>query len=255
MRWFGNGKKCWLPASTDTWVKQSAWPNSGLKYNIFSGGIDGERKMKTVSILVADDHEILRRGVCSLLETQDNWKILQAGDGHEAVLKTMTFRPDAVIMDIKMHGLNGLEAASQLRKELPNMPVILLSAYSMDEFIDRALATGVRGYVLKTDAERELISAVQAVLQGKTFFTPVISQRFPDHGESGATSDTMAVTGREVEVIRLLCEGKSNKEAASQLGISRRTVESHRAHIMEKLHLHSFSELIRYAIRNGIVEP
>lgn len=210
--------------------------------------------MKAVSILVADDHEILRRGVCSLLETQANWKSLQAGDGHEAVLKTMTLRPDVVIMDISMRGLNGLEASSQLRRQLPNLPVILLSAYSTDELVDRAFVTGVRGYVLKTDAATELILAVQAVLQGRTFFTPTVSRRLLDRAERVGVRNTMTVTGRETEVIRLLCEGKSNKEVANELGISPRTIENHRANIMEKLDLRSFSDLMRYAIRNAIIQ-
>ena len=209
--------------------------------------------MKAISILVADDHEIVRRGLCTLLETQPFWKTVEAGDGEEAVCKATTLHPDVVIMDISMPQLNGLEAAEQIQRELPKVPVVLLSGHSADELVDKALETGVRGYVLKTDAAKELVSAVQAVLKGKTFFTPLVHRRLLGYMRSLATRQTRALTVREVEIIQLLCEGRSNKDVANQLGVSPRTVENHRAHIMDKLHLRSFSDLMRYAIRNEIV--
>jgi DNA-binding NarL/FixJ family response regulator len=215
-----------------------------------------EEAMETLSILVADDHEMVRRGLCSLLEVQPEWKTLEASDGHEAVLKATRLHPDIVIMDISMPQLNGLEAARQLLQEIPQMPVVLLSAYSTEEMIDKALATGVRGYVLKTDAAKDLVAAVEAVFQGRTFFTSIVSRRLLDCVSGSRTTDEHStLTQREIEVIQLLGEGKSNKETAHLLGISTRTVENHRAHIMQKLDLRSFGELIRYAIRSGIVQP
>lgn len=210
--------------------------------------------MKTVSILVVEDHGIARRGLCALLGTQPNWATLEAGDRHETVSKAIMVRPDVVVMGITMPCLDTLAAARQLREQLPDLPVVLVGGYSED-LIDEALEAGVRGYVLKTDAEKELVSAVNAVLLGRTFFAPIVSRRLFASLQSIARHETMKLTLREAEVIQLLCEGKSNKEVASQLGVSRRTVENHRACIMEKLQLHSFSDLIRYAIRNAIVQP
>lgn len=211
--------------------------------------------MKTVSILVVEDHGIARRGLCALLRTQPNWAILEAIDGHEAVSKAMMIRPDVVVIGIKMPCLDGLAAAKQLREELTDLPVVLVGGHSEDHFIDEALEAGVRGYVRKTDADKDLVSAVRAVLLGRTFFAPIVSRRLLASLQSVARRETMKLTLREAEVIQLLCEGKSNKEVASQLGVSRRTVENHRAHIMQKLHLRTFSDLIRYAIRNAIVHP
>lgn len=212
--------------------------------------------MKTVSILVADDHEVVRRGLCGLLEIQPDWKTLEATNGHEAVLKATRMHPDMVIMDIDMPQLNGLEATRQILKEIPDMPVLLLSAYSTEEMVEKAFAAGVRGYVLKTDAIHDMGVAVQALMEGRTFFTGAISRRLMDYlhrpQRKGLAS---TLTSRETEIIQLLSEGKSNKEVAALLGVSTRTVENHRAHIMQKLDLGSFSELIRYAIRNGIVQP
>jgi DNA-binding NarL/FixJ family response regulator len=210
--------------------------------------------MKTVSILVADDHEVVRSGLCRLLEAQPNWKTLEAGSGHEAVSKATMLHPDVVIMDIHMPHLNGLDAARQTHHLVPNVPIVVLSADSDDQMIDKALEAGVQGYVLKTDAVKELVAAVQAVLQKRTFFTAVVSRHLLDCMRRLTTRETSALTVREVEIIQLLCEGKSNKEVANDLGLSSRTVESHRAHIMTKLCLHSFSDLIRYALRHAIIQ-
>jgi DNA-binding NarL/FixJ family response regulator len=212
--------------------------------------------MKTVSILVADDHEVVRRGLCSLLEMQPDWSVLEASNGHEAVFKATQLQPDVVILDIDMPQLNGVEATRQILKAAPDMRVLLLSAYSTEPMIEKALEARVRGYVLKTDAAKDLVNAVQALLAGRTFFTAIVSRHLldsldappPKHGIS-------ALTQREAEIVQLLCEGKINKEIADLLRVSTRTIENHRAHIMQKLCLQSFSDLIRYAIRNGIVQP
>jgi DNA-binding NarL/FixJ family response regulator len=212
--------------------------------------------MKTISILVADDHEVVRHGLCRLLETQPGWKVLEASNGNEAVSKATQLHPDICILDIDMPQLNGLEATRQILKALPDMPVLLLSAYSTEAMIDKALEARVRGYVLKTDAAKDLVNAVQALLQGRTFFTAIVSRYLMGALDApSAKHGASALTQREAEIVQLLCEGKSNKEIATVLQVSTRTIENHRAHIMQKLGLRSFSDLIRYAIRNGIVQP
>lgn len=211
--------------------------------------------MKLVSILLADDHEIVRRGLCTMLELQPTWKTLEAGDGREAIDKAITLHPDVVIMDIDMPHLNGLDAAREIRNKNPRVPVVLLSAYAADELIDKALEAGVYGYIVKSDAAKNLVAAVQAVLQGRTFFTSIVSQRLLESLRRLSRHEITALTVREAEIVQLLCEGKSNKETASHLGLSTRTIENHRANIMDKLHLRSFSDLMRYAIRHAIIRP
>lgn len=212
--------------------------------------------MKTVTILIADDHEVVRHGLISLLEVQHEWKVLEASHGNEAVMKATQFRPDLVILDIDMPQLNGLDATRQILKAIPNMPILLLSAYSTEEMIEKALEAGVRGYVLKTDAAKDFTSAVQALLQGRTYFNPTVARHvFFSVQASPTKHGKHALTLREAEIVQLLCEGKINKEIANLLRVSTRTIENHRAHIMQKLCLQSFSDLIRYAIRNGIVQP
>jgi DNA-binding NarL/FixJ family response regulator len=213
--------------------------------------------MKTPSILLADDYAVVRRGLRALLEAQPGWKVVaEASNGREAVDQATRLRPDIAILDINMPGLNGLDATRLIRKAVPEVRVLVLTAFHTQEMIEKALRAGVRGYLLKSDAETDLVAAVKALIEGRTFFTSVVSDAVVERLRQDTEDRTQPVlTVREAEIVQLLAEGKSNKEVASILGISARTVENHRAQVMQRLSLRSFSELIRYAIRNGLVEP
>jgi DNA-binding NarL/FixJ family response regulator len=214
--------------------------------------------MTTVRILVADDHEVVRRGVRALLEARPGWEVCdEAADGREAVEKTAQSRPDVVILDIGMPVLNGLEAARQIRKASPRCEVLILTMHESEQVVQEVLSAGARGYVLKSDAGRDLVTAVEALCRHRTFFTSSVSEmvlRTYLAGETpGEQGEISLLTQREREVIQLLAEGKGNKEVADLLGISVRTAETHRTNIMRKLDCHSLSDLVRYAIRNNII--
>ena len=214
--------------------------------------------MSALSVLVADDHEIVRRGVRVLLEARPGWRICgEAVEGREAVDKAARLRPDIVILDIGMPVLNGLEAARQIRKNSPQCEVLILTMHESEQVVREVLAAGARGYLLKSDAGRDLVKAVEALSRHETFFTSQVAeyvlQSFLD--ARGERQDSSAITPREREVIQLLAEGRGNKEVAATLGISVRTAETHRTHVMRKLGCRSFSDLIRYAIRNNIISP
>ena len=217
--------------------------------------------MQTVSILIADDHAVVRRGLCALLETHSHWKVVaEASNGQEAVEKASAILPNIAILDIGMPKLNGLDAATLIFKASPKTRILMLTMHSAESLIQRTLAAGACGYVLKSDAERDLITAVEALLNKKTFFTSAASNVVLEHlrgkgrnGDRRVSSEQLSV--RERQVVQLLAEGKSNKEIGGILYISKRTVDHHRAKIMEKLHLQSLGELVRYAVRNNIVEP
>src|SRR2546425_2359609 len=214
--------------------------------------------MTAVRILVADDHEVVRRGVRALLEARPGWEVCdEAADGREAVEKAIQSGPDVVILDIGMPVLNGLEAARQIRKVSPRCEVLILTMHESEQLIREVLAAGARGYVLKSDAGRNLENAVEALSRHKTFFTSSVAefllQGFLDG--RGEPPEPSSLTQREREVIQLLAEGEGNKEVANTLGISVRTAETHRTNIMRKLGCHSFTDLVRYAIRNSIIAP
>jgi len=209
-------------------------------------------------ILLADDHEVVRRGVRVLLEAHSGWQVCaEAVEGREAVAKAGRLLPDVVILDIGMPLLNGLEAARQIRRTSPQCEVLILTMHESEQLIREVLASGARGYVLKTDAGRNLVNAVEALSRHKTFFTSSVAefllQDFLDG--RGSPPEPSSLTQREREAIQLLAEGKGNKEVANILGISVRTAETHRTNIMRKLGCHSFSDLVRYAIRNSIIAP
>ena len=211
-------------------------------------------------ILVADDHEIVRRGLRALLANRPEWQICaEATEGREAVEKARQSQPDVVILDIGMPGLNGLEAARQIRKVSPRSEVLILTMHESEQVVQEVLAAGARGYVLKSDAGRDLVAAVEALSRHKTFFTPSVTEMvlktYLGSGAEGEVPESSALTPREREVIQLLAEGKGNKEVADILGISVRTAETHRTNIMRKLDCHSVSDLVRYAIRNSIISP
>jgi len=216
--------------------------------------------MQTVSILIADDHSVVRRGLRALLETQQGWKVIsEVSNGREAAEKCAKLLPDLAILDISMPDLNGLDAAALITKSSSRTKILVLTMHSDEELIRKTIRAGARGYVLKSDAERDLITAVDALLQGKTFFTAAASEvLLAGMSESGRRKVEVEpgarLSVREREIVQLLAEGRSNKEVAAVLNVSTRTVESHRAKIMRKLKLYSLGELVRYAVRNKIVQ-
>ena len=213
----------------------------------------------SLRILVVDDHAVVRRGVRSLLESHDGWDVCgEATTGRDAVEQSRRLRPDVVVMDLSLPELNGLDATRQILKDAPETEVLVLTMHQSEELARGVLQAGARGYVLKSDADENLIAAVENLRQHKPFLTTTVTEFVLDgYIRDGADQDAArhAVTAREREVIQLIAEGKSNKKAASTLKISVKTIEAHRANIMRKLHLRSVSDLVRYAIRNKIVQP
>jgi DNA-binding NarL/FixJ family response regulator len=215
--------------------------------------------MKRIRILIADDHGIVRTGLRLQLERNTEFEVVgEASDGREAVSMAETLVPDVVIMDIAMPNLNGIQAASQIIKALPNTAIIMLSMHSDEAYITRTLAAGARGYLLKDNAEVDLYRAVQVVAQGKPFFSPAIANTLLEDymhqmQQRGLQDSYDLLTEREKEILQLLAEGKSNKDVAVMLNLSPNTVETHRTRIMQKLDLHSAAEIVLYAVRKRIV--
>lgn len=212
--------------------------------------------MNTVRILIADDHPVLCRGLATLLKAHAGWKVAAtATNGREAVEKTRHLRPDVIVLDISMPELNGLDASRMIMKKEPRSRIILLTMHNDDDLIAKAVQCGVRGYVLKTEAEKDLLNAVEAVLAGRTFLPADCSDLLfsPADRQQAPKARKGQLSLRESQVVNLLAEGRRNKEIASELGISTRTAENHRARIMQKLGFHSLSEVVKYAIRNKMV--
>jgi DNA-binding NarL/FixJ family response regulator len=217
---------------------------------------------KKLRILVADDHELVRRGIRGLLRARRDWKVVgEAASGREALEKAKKLRPDVAILDISMPDLDGLHATGRIREAAPRTSVVILTMHESDQMVRRVLEAGALGYVLKSDLAAHLVKAVKSVSAGKLFLTPRVSDIIlngflKNAGQPQPKENARAQpTPREVEIIKLLAEGKANKEIAAELEITIRTVETHRAKIMLKLGLHSLAELIHYAIRNKIVPP
>jgi DNA-binding NarL/FixJ family response regulator len=216
--------------------------------------------MEPVRLLVADDHEIVRKGLRSLLEAQPGWQVTaEACDGREAVQIAKEIKPDVTVLDIGMPALNGLEAARQMIKNDARAKILILTMHDSDPLIREVLDAGARGYVLKSDASRDLVTAINAVRCNKTFFTAKVAQIVLDgyldkKPKPNAESAQTRLTPRQREIVQLLAEGKSSKEVAVALGLSVKTAETHRANIMKRLDCHSVSELVRYAVRNNIIE-
>ena len=211
--------------------------------------------MGFLKLLVADDHEIVRNGVRCLLEAQPGWQVMaEACNGREAVEKAKRLKPDVAVLDIGMPSLNGLEAARQMLKNDPHIKIVILTVYESDNLIREVLKVGARGYVSKTDAIRDLVTAISAVQSGVTFFTAKVAEVVleGDLDKSGLASSRL--TPRQREIIQLLAEGQSSKEIAVALGLSVKTAETHRANLMKRLNCHTASEIVRYAIRNNIIE-
>jgi DNA-binding NarL/FixJ family response regulator len=215
--------------------------------------------MTPVRILLADDHTLVRKGLRLLLETNPSFQVVaEAANGREAVALAEEHKPDAVVMDVAMPILNGIEAARQICNKLPQTAVVFLSMHSDEGYVLKALKSGARGYLLKDSAEQDLINAVKAVSEGKAFFSPAISKMLVEDyvrqmQELKLEDSFELLTTRERELLQLLAEGKNNKEVASMLNLSLHTVETHRSNIFQKLNLHSGAELILYAIRKGVI--
>jgi DNA-binding NarL/FixJ family response regulator len=218
--------------------------------------------MPTLRLLVADDHDVVRKGVRTLLEEQPGWEVAaEASDGREAVEKAKLVQPDITILDLSMPELNGLEAAREILKSVATK-VLILTMYDSDPLIRQTLEAGARGYLLKSDAGRDLITAVDALRRNKTFFTPKVAQmvlegylgRPSKESDEDSRKNGLRLTNRQKQILQLLAEGKSSKEVAVTLNISVKTAETHRANIMRRLDCHSVTELVRYAIRNHIIE-
>jgi two-component system, NarL family, response regulator NreC len=215
--------------------------------------------LSTVRILLADDHTVMRSGLRLLLERQSNLQVVgEVADGRQAVALSESVNPDVVIMDIAMPNLNGIEATRQIVGNNPRTAVAILSMHSDESYVIRALKAGARAYLLKDSAEVDLLAAVRALTEGKSFFSPAISRILVEDymrqlQRQGAEDSYELLTNREREILQLLAEGKTNKEVAGMLNLSLYTVETHRTHILQKLNLHSVPELILYAVRKGII--
>jgi two-component system response regulator NreC len=213
--------------------------------------------MAHLRILLADDHTIVRQGLRKVLEVRPEWEVVaEAGDGREAVRQAELLTPDVAILDVAMPLLNGIEATRQIARRVPATRILVLSMHSDEAYVTQILHAGATGYLLKDSADVDLIQAVSAVSQGKSFFSPSIARVMLDgfvRGDKGIVDRYASLSEREREIFQLIAEARSNKEIAALLGVSPSTVETHRAHIMEKLDLHSAAEIVLYAVRRGVI--
>ncbi len=217
---------------------------------------------RTARIVIADDHEMVRRGVLATLADVDGWTVVaQADNGREAVRLVEMHKPDVAILDLSMPELNGLDATRRILSARPSTCILILTAHESEQLVREVLSAGARGYVLKSDAGLTLVRAVEALLEGQTFFTSKVARLVLEgylrgnaaaEGESADSGQTLSA--REREIVQLLAEGASNKDVARQLGISVKTAETHRSNIMRKMQFASLSDLVRYAVRNRIIE-
>lgn len=208
-----------------------------------------------IRVLLADDHLIVRQGLKALLEVEGLSIVGEATQGRDAIALAAAEKPDVAVLDISMPIMNGLDAAAEIRKVSPQTKIILLTVHDAAQYVARALKTGIRGYVLKTQGGRDLVHAVRQVCKGEVYLSPGISRAVVDAYLSKEEPESEPISPRERQVIQLIGEGKSTKEIAAVLGISIKTVESHRVRLMRKLDIHEVASLVRYAIRSGLVEP
>lgn len=217
--------------------------------------------MNPITVLLAEDHTIVREGLRALLKLEDDFKVVgEAENGRQAVALASKLCPDVVVMDIAMPLLNGLEATRQILQTTPSTKVLVLSAHSDDAYVEQVMALGASGYLIKQTAAHVLPDAIREIHKGKAFFSPAISKRRTDHEKKARARGDLpgkastALTSREMEVLQLVAEGKANKETADELHISVKTVEKHRQSLMEKLNIHDTAGLTRHAIATGIIE-
>ena len=242
----------------DSWAKRSRALHRIRKRAVKISHSGGE-KMGKLRILLADDHTLVRQGLRRILEEKPEWEVVaEVKDGREAVLRTLELKPDIVIMDVAMPQLSGAEATRQIGRKSPHVRVLALSMYKDESYVSRALQAGACGYILKDSVDTDLIRAVTAVSEGKSFFSPVVAKIMLDDyvrstEQQGVKDRFELLSGREREVFQLIAEGNSNKKIAKILSLSTSTVETHRSRIMEKLDLHSTAEIIHYALRKGFL--
>ncbi|OGV69770.1 MAG: DNA-binding response regulator [Lentisphaerae bacterium RIFOXYA12_FULL_48_11] len=219
------------------------------------------KSAKRITVLLAEDHMIVREGLRKLLDAESDIEVIgEAATGRQAVAMTKKFHPAVVIMDIAMPGLNGLEATRQIRKTVPTTKVLILSAHSDDAYIEKVTELGASGYLIKQSSSRFLSEAIREAQKGNTFFSPSIAKRMSDQNQKSPDrkgvlkKKVTQLSSREIEVLQLIAEGKANKQSATDLGISIKTIEKHRDHLMRKLNIHDTAGLTRYAIEAGIIE-
>jgi DNA-binding NarL/FixJ family response regulator len=211
--------------------------------------------MKRIRILLADDHAVVRQGFKMILGAQSDMEIVgEAGNGREAVERAEELRPDIVVMDVAMPELNGIEATRRLASSAPHTRVVALSMHKDSVYVREILRAGARGYLLKDSPAGDLVSAVRAVASGQSYLSPAVSNAVLDDYRRHVTNPIDLLTSREREVLQMIAEGKTNKEIAGVLNLSVYTVDAHRGRIMEKLNLHSINELVRFAVRNGLID-
>jgi len=217
--------------------------------------------MKRIAVLLVEDHTIVRQGLRLLIEAEGDIQIVgEAKTGREAVQMARSIRPEVIVMDIAMPLLNGLQATRQILKDLPSTKVLILSAHSDPEYVDQVVKIGALGYLVKQSSGDVLAMAIRELQKGKTFFSPAIAKRLKEDYQRSSDGvglqrkSTTALTSREAELLQMIAEGHVNKQIASELGISIKTVEKHRQHLMEKLNIHDIAGLTRFAIATGIIE-
>ncbi len=217
--------------------------------------------MTEARFLVADDHEVVRIGIRALLEERDGWQVIaEACDGLEAFKKTNELGPDVAILDVRMPVMSGLEVARLVAKSSPKTRVLMVTSYDCDQLILESLEIGVRGYLLKSEVGQDLVAAAEQVLHNRTFFTPracemVLGRYLRGSKKLLEDAGALRLTARQREIVQLLAQGKTNKQVAKALSLSVRTADTHRANIMRRLNVHSTAELVRYAVRNQILDP
>lgn len=215
--------------------------------------------MAKLRLLLGDDHTLLRQGLRKIVEERPEWHVVaESGDGRDAVRQALALKPDVAVLDISMPLLNGIDATAQIVRRAPEVKVLILSMYSQEAYVSRALHAGATGYLLKDSADKDLIKAIATVGSGKSYFSPAIAKlMLDDYVRRVAATNVVdryeSLSEREREIFQLIAEGRSNKTAAGLLGISVATVETHRAHILEKLNLHNTAELVLYAVRRGLI--
>lgn len=228
---------------------------------IAKDGIQRRGEGPVLRILLADDHDVVRRGLRDLLIAHEGWEVCgEATDGRQAVEMAISLRPNIAILDLTMPQLNGLDATRQIRKAAPNTEILIFTMHESERLIREVLAAGARGYLLKSEASQQIVAAVEALAEHKPFFSWKASETMLESFLAAAAADqgrstTDPLTAREREIVQLLAEGSSSKKIASLLGISVKTVDTHRATIMRKLEAHSIVELVHYAIRNNLIQP